>query len=171
MGDTTQRLRAMTHFQRGRHFFNVAKYEHALGAFDQAIATDPDFLRSYAGKANSLTMLGRLDDALEAVDVGLQRDPGAAIIYTMRGAILRRLGRVDEAHADYRLALKLGADDPVVHFNFACFWAELGNRDECERFLKQALTMDPHLNTSAATDPELARYRDEPWFAALVAFK
>jgi len=161
----------MTHFQRGRHFFNVAKYEYALEAFNEAIAADPDFARSYAGKANSLTMLGRLDEALATVSEAIGRDPSAALIYTMRGAVYRRLGRVEEGLADYRRALELGADDPVVHFNFACFWAELDNRDECERYLKEALVMDPRLNTSAATDPELARYRDEPWFAALVAFK
>jgi tetratricopeptide (TPR) repeat protein len=165
------RLRAEMHFQRGRQLFNVRKYEEALAAFEEAVAADATFIRPYAGKANALTVLGHCDEALQVCGDAIGRDPSYAVIYTMRGAVFRNLGREREANADYELAAKLGPDDPLVHFNYACFWAHMGRRGDCERELKRALELDPTLNSAAAIDPDFERYRGEPWFEELVAFK
>jgi tetratricopeptide (TPR) repeat protein len=165
------RLSAEMHFQRGRQLFNVRKYEEALVAFEEAVATDPTFVRAYAGKANALTVLGRLDEALRACEEAVRLDPSYPVIYTMRGAVFRAQGREREANADYELAEKLGPDDPLVHFNYACFWAHMGRRDDCERELKRALELDPALNSAAAIDPDFEPYRGEEWFEELVAFK
>ncbi len=170
-GKSGDRLRAEMHFERGRQLFNVRKYEEALAAFEEAIAADPGFIRPYAGKANALTVLGRFDEALVVCDDAIGRDPSYAVIYTMRGAVFRNLGRRDDANADYELATKLGPDDALVHFNYACFWAHMGRRDDCERELRRALELDPGLNSAAAIDADFDRYRDEPWFEELVAFK
>ncbi len=90
------RLSAEMHFQRGRQLFNVRKYEEALAAFEEAVAADPTFVRPYAGKANALTVLGRLDEALDACEEAVRLDPSYPVIYTMRGAVFRAQGRERE---------------------------------------------------------------------------
>jgi tetratricopeptide (TPR) repeat protein len=141
-----RRTRAATHFERGRHLFNVNRFAEALAAIEEAITEDPEFLRAYTAKANALTMLGRADEAVAICD-----------------------GRPDEALADYRRGVEFAPQEHLTHYNFACFWALEGNEAECEKYLRRALEIDPRAKPKAATDDDFASVRGREWFQELVA--
>jgi tetratricopeptide (TPR) repeat protein len=164
-----KRTRAATHFERGRHLFNVNRFAEALAAVEEAITEDPEFLRAYTAKANALTMLGRADEAVAICDEVIAKDPDFALAYTTRASALHRAGRPDEALADYRRGAELAPREHLTHYNFACFWALEGNEAECEKYLRRALEIDPRAKPKAATDDDFASVRGREWFQELVA--
>jgi tetratricopeptide (TPR) repeat protein len=163
------RLRAKTHFERGRHLFNVNRYEEALAAVEHAIAEDPAFYRAYTAKANALTMLGRVQEAVAICDEVIAQDPAFALAYTTKASALHRAGLRDEAFDNYRRGVELAPQDHLTHYNFACFWAMEGNEAECEKYLRRALEIDPRAKSKAATDVDFASVRGREWFQEIVA--
>ena len=169
--DGLKRVRAATHFERGRHLFNANRFEDALAAIEDAIAEDPEFVRAYTAKANALTMLGRAYEAAAICDEVLARDPDFALAYTTKASALHRAGRTDEALENYRRGVELAPREHLTHYNFGCFWALEGNEAECEKCLRRALEIDPRAKPKAATDADFASVRGREWFQELVALK
>lgn len=168
--DNAARLRAKTHFERGRHLFNDNRFEEALEAVERAIAEDPGFTRAYTAKANALTMLGRVQEAVAICDEVISKDPTLALAYTTKASALHRAGLRDEALDNYRRGVELAPQDHLTHYNFACFWAMEGNEAECEKHLRLALELDPRAKSKAATDSDFASVRGREWFQEIVAF-
>ncbi len=168
--EDTARLRARVHFERGRRYFDANRFEEALAAFEEAIAADPEYLRSYTARANALTLMGRVEDAITICDEIIAKDAAYALAYTTKATALHRAGRSAEAAEHYRRGVELAPDEHATHYNFACFWALEGNEEECEKYLRRALELDPHSKPKAATDDDFASVRGKEWFQALVAF-
>jgi hypothetical protein len=59
-------------------------------------------------------------------------------------------------------------DDPVMHFQVACYEALTGNRDEAFERLRHAVEHDERLAEWARGHPALESLRDDPRFAELV---
>jgi tetratricopeptide (TPR) repeat protein len=47
----------------------------------------------------------------------------------------------------------------TIHFNLACYHAQLHQLDEAARYLKQACKLDPAFRLTAQTDPDLVALR------------
>ncbi|UCH79421.1 MAG: tetratricopeptide repeat protein [Candidatus Coatesbacteria bacterium] len=165
----TARLRAATHFARGRQLFNANRFEEALQALEEAISEDPTFTRAQTAKANTLTMLGRTEEAVALCDEVIARLPTFGLAYTAKASALHRSGRAADALENYRRGAELEPDNDLVHYNFACYWALEGNEEECERELRRALELDASAKSKAATDEDFASVRDREWFQELVA--
>jgi tetratricopeptide (TPR) repeat protein len=163
------RLRAKTHFEHGRHLFNANRFREALAAIEAAIAEDPEFVRAYTAKANTLTMLGRAGEAVAICDEVSAKDPGFALAYTTKASALHRAGRPAEALENYRRGVELAPQEHLTHYNFACYWALEGNEAECEKHLRRALELDPKAKPKAATDEDFAAVRGREGFQELVA--
>jgi tetratricopeptide (TPR) repeat protein len=169
-GENTARLRAKVHLERGRHFFNANRFPEALAALEEAIAADPEFVRAYTAKANTLAMLGRAEEAIAICDEIIAKSPAFALAYTTKASALHRAGRSAEAAENYRRGIDLAPDEHLTHYNFACFWALEGNEGECEKYLRRALELEPRSKPKAATDDDFASVRGKEWFQKLVAF-
>lgn len=169
-GENTARLRAKVHLERGRHYFNVNRFEEALAALEEAITSDPEYVRAYTAKANTLAMLGRPEEAITICDEIIVKNPTFALAYTTRASALHRAGRPTEAADNYRRGIESAPDEHLTHYNFACFWALEGNEEECEKYLRRALELEPRSKPKAATDDDFAAVRGKEWFQNLVAF-
>ena len=169
--DNAARLRARTLVEIARTHFNNRRFEAALEGFDHAVAADPTHLRARAGRAHALRMLGRAAEALAAIDDVIKDWPDYAIAHSTRGSALQALGRLPEGQAAYERAAQLDPENPLVHYNFACFWALVGDAAKTREHLALAIKYDPRQNSTAAVDADFDRFRDEPWFQELVAFR
>jgi tetratricopeptide (TPR) repeat protein len=169
-GDNTARLRAKVHFERGRHFFNANRFPEALAALEEAIAEDPEYVRAYTAKANTLALLGRPEEAITICDDIIAKNRTFALAYTTKASALHRAGRPTEAADNYRRGIELAPDEHLTHYNFACFWALEGNEEECEKHLRRALEIEPKSKPKAATDGDFAYVRGKEWFQNLIAF-
>lgn len=170
-GGDASRLRADALMNSGRVLSNSGRFEEALALIEQAVAADPTYDRPPLAKAFVLAKVGRIDDALAMVDEFLSRHPDNAYAHTTRGTCLIEASRNAEAEEEFRAGVRLGGNDYIHAYNYACLLAQQGREDETREMLGRALEMGPHMNTRAATDVDFERYRDAEWFQELVAFK
>ena len=165
------RLRAEALVGSGRMLAHMARYREALDMIERAAEADPTYDRPRLAKAFVLSKLGRTDDALGICDAYIRDDPGNAYAHTTRGTCLMNVGRKAEAEDAFREGVRLGGDDYLHPYNYACFLAQEGREDEAREMLARALELSPTMNARAATDPDFEPYRDCEWFQELVAFK
>lgn len=169
--DDLSRLRADTQVTVALRFMASGRNEEALDAFDRALEEDPDNVRALMGRAVVLGRLARYDAALNAAAEVVALAPDGGRAYNMRGIIFKLTGKWDEAQQSFSQAIAVEPAEHSHYYNFACFWAARGEAELCRHFLTQALRLYPEGNTYAATDVDLARYREEDWFQELIAFK
>jgi len=113
--------------------------------------------------------LGRLEEAIQICRDVIAQDPSFALAYTTLGTSLSLAGRTAEAQEAYERAVAIAPDEPLVHYNFACFWAIVGDEKRCEKHLSLALRLDPQSKSTAAVDDDFAPYRDREWFQNIIA--
>jgi hypothetical protein len=81
------------------------------------------------------------------------------------------VGRTPEAEQEFLEGVRLGGEDYIHAYNYACLLARAGREEETREMLGRALSYAPNMNTRAATDADFELYRDREWFQELVAFK
>jgi tetratricopeptide (TPR) repeat protein len=165
------RLRAEALVGSGRMLANMARYREALDMIDKAAEADPTYDRPQLARAFVLSKLGRTDDALGICDAFIRDHPENAYAYTTRGTCFMNVGRKAEAEDAFREGVRLGGDEYLHPYNYACFLAQEGREEEARAMLARALELSPTMNARAATDPDFEPYREREWFQDLVAFK
>lgn len=153
--------------------FHNGRYDVALAMFEKALALDPKNVRALGGKSLTLTQLGRAEEALAMAQEAVACDARYAPSYTALAYAYHRLGREAEAESAFRKAIELnpdGLDAGKVLYNFACYWAERGEEEKCQYYLKKAFALvAQHTLDHAPNDPDLARFAQKPWFKELLA--
>ncbi|UCH78905.1 MAG: tetratricopeptide repeat protein [Candidatus Coatesbacteria bacterium] len=165
------RLRAEALLGNGRTLSNMGRYEEALAMVERAAEADPTYDRPLLAKGFVFAKLGRIGEGLEIVDGFIAEHPDNAYAHTTRGSCLMEAGRDAEAEEAFREGVRLGGEDYIHSYNFACFAAKHGREDQTREMLARALELAPHMNTRAATDPDFERFREAEWFQELVKFK
>ena len=106
---------AEAEYRRAARDFKDEEYALALAAYERALSANPDFASARLGRAESLLMLGRLEESLADFNRAIQLNPESAVAFANRGNALDRMGRHEEALADYERALQMDsalADGP-----------------------------------------------------------
>ena len=78
-------------------------------------------------------------------------------------------GDYETAVAKQLVVVEKRPDDPVAHFNAACFTARAGRADEAIEHLRRAVEINERIKELLRTDEDLDSIRDDPRFAELVA--
>jgi tetratricopeptide (TPR) repeat protein len=169
--DWFDRLRAAAKLlDEGISHFLEGRYAEALAAFDRTLGVTATHVRARAGRAFALAQLGRAREGLAAAKEVIRQNPNYGRGHSALAICFHRLRRPGEAQAAYEHAVKLAPDDATGLYNFACFWAEVGDEGRCREYLKKALRYDDGRVAQHATkDPDMARYRNADWFRELIA--
>jgi Flp pilus assembly protein TadD len=150
--------------------FLAGNYAAALSAFERTLAINGRHVRARVGRSLSLAQLGRANEGLAVAEETVRVNPDYVRGYSAVAVCLHRLRRRDEAQTAYEHAVELGPDDAGVLYNFACFWAEVGNEEKCREYLTRALRHDDgQVVGHAPKDPDMGRYRNADWFRDLIA--
>ncbi len=150
--------------------FLAGNYAAALSAFERTLAINDRHVRARVGRSLSLAQLGRASEGLEIAEEIVRLNPDYVRGYSAVAVCLHRLRRRAEAQVAYERAVELGPDDAGVMYNFACFWAEVGNEEKCREYLTRALRHDDgQVIAHAPKDPDMGRYRNADWFLDLIA--
>ena len=76
--------------------------------------------------------------------------------WTNRAWAERRHVGLETAEETLLLARELFPKEPLVHYNLACYAAQLGRIDDAKALLATALTLDPVFKEMALEDEDLA---------------
>jgi len=109
---------AMYHFVKGKRLFNAGQYETAVLAYQQAIASKPDFARAYVELGDSYIGLKKYSKAEDALKKAAAIEDDSCASCGL-GMIYRIQGRSDEAEGVLRHSIQVNPTD-------SCPYNELG---------------------------------------------
>jgi tetratricopeptide (TPR) repeat protein len=95
----------------------TGNHEHALLAYDHAIAIDPKRPNPWINRASSLVELDRYEEAVANCDRAIVLAPDNASAHYNRANALYELARNEPALAGYARAIAINPNDPRFHFN------------------------------------------------------
>ena len=128
----------------------------ALGEISVAEAQCLPVLAMRAAVYQELADWGR---AAEAATGLCERDPDDAAHWIQRAYAVRRARNIEEAREILHRGLELHPEDATIHFNLACYEAQLGRLEVARAYLAKACRLSEACVEMARTDPDLAPLR------------
>jgi tetratricopeptide (TPR) repeat protein len=121
----------------------------AEASFKEAIQRDPDDVQSYISFGNMLRGRERFDEAAKIYSEAIARMPGSGpsdwTIFYFRGIAYERTKEWPKAEADFRRALELSPDQPLVLNYLGYSWVDMGmNLDEGMGMIRKAVELRPN---------------------------
>jgi tetratricopeptide (TPR) repeat protein len=117
----------------------LQRYDDALLALQQALATDPGASRVWGAVGAVCSAMGRLAEAREAFERAYRCDPGRGEYLVNLGAIALRVGDPGNALQYLDCAIDLDATHTEAHVNRALTLAVFGRIEEAEESLRLAV--------------------------------
>ncbi len=132
---------------RARMLRYQGHYSEALAAYRQAANHyGQDYERAhynFAGIAECLRDMERLDEAIAAYDIAITRWPYEAVLHAGRAATLVEMGRFEDALAGYGTAIHLDDDNIVPRNGIASLHRRAGDFKEAEACFRAILADFP----------------------------
>lgn len=114
----------------------------AVEQYEQALALDPDNVKTLVNLGNALLQLGRVDEAVERFRAAIEHAPERAEAYNGMAVARWHLGEREAALADFQRAIELAPDYRDAHFNLGMAHFESESLGEAEKWLKAAARLD-----------------------------
>lgn len=124
------------------------KTEEAERAFKEAVAREPDAIQTYISYANMLRGRERFAEAAEIYSKAVERVPAPAkadwSLFYFRGIAYERTKQWDKAEADFRKALELFPDQPLVLNYLGYSLVDMGRSlEEAMAMIRKAVELRP----------------------------
>lgn len=132
---------------RGLEDFERQKYELAIQYFDNAVRAAPDPSDALFARGRAYQKLRNFEMALADFRAVFDRRPSHTAAVCV-GYCLNRLKYHREADYYYRIATDMGPESPAVLNNRGYTAFQLARFEDSERFLKQAVELDPRLQAA-----------------------
>jgi TolB-like protein/Flp pilus assembly protein TadD len=165
----------IAHWTLGRIHFTNGELEQALGPFRRVIELKPGFYAAYADVAQTCAGLGMKAEAeeasrqlLELLPNYLLQNPDDSRARMYYAITLAEKGRKEEAIDEGNKALELSPGDPMMLYNCACLYSQLGEVGRAVETLRQAIAGGYENFGWMKHDPDLDALRADPGFMALV---
>ena len=129
---------ALEWFSEGYALNDLKRYEEEIGAFEQAIRLEPNFVFAYTNKGGMLYYLKRYEEAIAAYEEAIRLDPNDAIAYNSKGAALNDLKRYEEAIAAYEQAIRRDPNYAIAYNNKGLVLDQLGRKREAQQAYEKA---------------------------------
>ena len=159
----------------GRIHFTNGELEQALGPFKRVIELKPGFYAAYADLAQTCAGLGRHEEAelasrqlLELLPNYLLQNPDDSRARMYYAITLAEKGFKDDAIREGAKALELSPGDPMMLYNCACLYSQLGEVERAIDTLREAIAGGYENFGWMKYDPDLDALRSDPKFIALI---
>jgi tetratricopeptide (TPR) repeat protein len=114
-------------------------------------------------------LLERHREALRPLEIANALRPGDSGVAMTLGWCYKRTHRLAQAIAVLDRAAREHPEEPLLHYNLACYWCLAGNATKALNELAAALELDPELRVKVREEPDLDSLRDNPDFQRLAA--
>ena len=162
----------------GRTYLTTGRSKDAIELFKKVIELSPDFYSAYGDLVLCLDRLGDKEKINKALQAQVQMFPRYLSLHPddarahMHFAIaLVRSGRIDEANIKAARAIELSPNDPLMFYNVACFYANVGDKPRALQSLKNAISSGYGFFEWIKRDPDLDSIRNEPEYIELMKGK
>ncbi len=119
-------------------------------------------------KGEALRCLDRYREALKPLEIAASLKPSDTRVALALGWCYKRTNRLAQAIDSLQRALRTHADEPLLHYNLACYWSLAGNSAKALDALSTALDLDPDLRSLIAEESDFDQLRGNPEFDRLV---
>jgi tetratricopeptide (TPR) repeat protein len=131
-------------FRMSKALLEKGNEDEARIALHKALANETSDAARSAAAAEFFLSVGRADMAEAEYAFALEADPENVHYFNRLGIAFRRQKKFKEAVENYRKALTIAKNDPVIYFNLALALAESGETQQAVGSLRRALVIDPH---------------------------
>jgi serine/threonine protein kinase/regulator of sirC expression with transglutaminase-like and TPR domain len=162
----------------GRIYRETDRDRDAIQPFKKVIELNPDFYAVHMDLRSVYERLGDSEHYATAVNGELEvyprylskfpEDPRAHIFYAVA---LARADRTDEARLEAAKAVELNPADPLMMYNTACFYAQIGEKTLAIDSLKNSLKAGMADYEWIKRDPDLDTIRNDPGYIDLMKGK
>jgi tetratricopeptide (TPR) repeat protein len=112
--------------------------------------------------------VGRYRDALEPLEKAARMKPGHVGVAIALGWCYKRTARLAQAIDALERALAASPDEPLLHYNLACYWCLAGHPDRAVDRLASSLGLEPDLRDRVAAEPDFDAIRTHPDYERLM---
>jgi tetratricopeptide (TPR) repeat protein len=117
----------------------------------------------------ALRALGRYREALKPLELAAGLRPGDVGVALALGWCYKRTHRLAQAIDALGRACREHPEEPLLHYNLACYWSLAQNAERAIDELSIALGLEPELRDRIADEPDFNPLRGNPDFARLTA--
>ena len=118
-------------------------------------------------KGEALRSLERYREALKPLEVAARLRPGDVAVAIALGWCYKRTHRLAQAIDALERASRENAEEPLLHYNLACYWSLAGNISKALDELAIALDQEPNLRTLIDKESDFEKLRGNPGFERL----
>lgn len=159
----------------GRIYNSTDRFKEAIVLFNKVLSLNPDFYSVYGDLQIVYGRMGEkenyqkiLHGGLEAYERYLSRHPDDARGHMYFATDLAQVGRKEEAKIQAAKAIELSPDDPLMHYNAACFYSQMGEKPMAFQSLRTAIAAGYENYEWLQRDTDLDPIRDEPEYGKLM---
>jgi DNA-binding transcriptional MerR regulator len=131
--------------------------EHAIAAYRQAIALNPEAAGAFINLGTIYYNLHRLSDSENCYRAAAEIDPQYALAFFNLGNVFDERGGLEEARRNYDEALRINPQYADAHYNLALLLEKLGQRGKALHHWRRYLKLDPGSPWAAYARQQLAR--------------
>jgi len=153
-------LGRISHSNLGRALYSARHFGEAATAFADVTRLNPNFTQNYEEWGLALYALGDLESA--RVSCATEQDPTGSLCLAV---VYHKLGRQSDAEAE--LARMKAASGNDGAYDYACIYAQWGNRPKALEWLDTAMRLHLPGPENLKTDPLLDPLRNEARFQAI----
>jgi tetratricopeptide (TPR) repeat protein len=118
-------------------------------------------------KGEALRSLEHYREALKPLETAASLKPGDTRVALALGWCYKRTNRLAQAIDALERALRAHSDEPLLHYNLACYWSLASNTSRALRALEAALLLEPDLRNLIAEESDFDHLRGNPDFERL----
>ncbi|MEW6060657.1 MAG: protein kinase [Bacteroidota bacterium] len=162
----------------GRIYSSTDRYSESVQLLHKVLELNPDFYSVYGDLQIVYGRMGEkekyqkiLHEGIETYKRYLSQHPDDARGHMYYATDLAQVGRTEEAKIQAAKAIELSPDDPLMHYNAACFYAQMHEKVSAIQSLRDAIAAGYGNYEWLKRDTDLDTLRDEPEFKELVKGK
>ena len=162
----------------GRIYHSTDRDKEALSLFKKVIELNPDFYSAYMDLRLVYEKLGEKEKVKEVLETTedvysryISQHPDDSRAHMFFAIDLALLEKKDDAKKEAAMAIELNPTDPLMQYNAACFYSNIGEKNLAIETLKNAMAAGYQDYEWIKRDSDLDNIRNEPRFIELMKGK